>query len=228
MLETIMQLDSRGIVPFGNESAENYARRGAATLTGAMQLKVEYPLGQEAHILGKTTMYNAKRVIMPPGAAAEMKEKFRADISWIPVFEAELGFHSHIAGEAADLYRNGQSIPALICCEATKQTLLHEAMHAVRGFADYANNKAFEEAVADEGRFTIQGFNAVFARWRNALIVRAARKRLEDCTGENAGYVLLRLTKPEMMALTRAGNPVGYLRDLSCLRHRIIKERLGL
>lgn len=223
MLEIMLRLDSKGIVPCDNYSTDDYIRHGTAMFHEAMQLKVESPLGQAVRVAG----YDAERVVMPREAADKMKSVFRTDISWLPVFSTGVLGHTGLAasmGREIDLYRNGIRVPALLYADGDNSTLLHEARHFVHSFA-MQQSDAFEEAVADYGSFTLQGFSNLFARWKNASVVRDARKRLEDCTGPNAGYVLLRLTKPEMMALTRSSSPLRYLKDLDCLRHQIIKEK---
>jgi len=51
---------------------------------------------------------------------------------------------------------------------------------------------------------------------------------LEDKFGDKAGHILIRLTPPEVNMTASSKEPVNHLKEWGCMRHEIIRERMGL
>ena len=142
--------------------------------------------------------------------------------SWLPVYKMPMQWNT--SGYCCEVSLGGVRIPVLFFHRLFNNpysTIQHEAIHAVRYFVSYSRFKMFEEAIADYNEL---GFlrNSVFT------CDTESKKRLEDKFEDKAGHILIRLLPPEIYAIASSKEPERLLKDWGCMRHRIIRERLGL
>lgn len=218
MLEDTLKLDYAGIIALEKETEAEYIHRGKNVLQKADEIKDDFDF-----IYRQTKRMPKKRIEFPSAVSENMAKVFGVNTSWMAIYRMK--WWSGSFGLCCVAYSGGVSIPILFydgtpcmtCC-----TVQHEAIHAVRKFVSYSRFPNFEEAMADYNEI---GF---FKKFRPSLAIRKAREKLEDKFGEKAGHVLIRLTPPEVYALASSKEPVQHLKEWGCLRHEIIRERLGL
>ncbi|MFH1064931.1 MAG: hypothetical protein V1734_00290 [Nanoarchaeota archaeon] len=219
MLEDTLKLDYAGIIALEKETETEYIRRGKNVLEQADKINDDFEY--------KSTLVNIKskkRVGFPAKVSENMKEVFGIDNSWVPVYN--MGVQWNASGYCCEAYLGGTRIPVLFYHRFFGKgcsTIYHEAIHAVRNFVSYSRFQRFEEAMADYNEIALWPKN-----FKPSLAIRKARKRLEDKLGDKAGHVLIRLTPPEVYMIASSKEPLTHLKEWSCLRHEIIKEKSGL
>lgn len=220
MLEDTLKLDYAGIICLEKETETEYIRRGNNVLGKADKIKDDFDL-----IYRNTGRMPKKRVEFPAVVSESMKQIFGVNPSWMPLYRIKW-FSSDSFGLCSDAYSGGVAVPVIFydgtpCMKHS--TIRHEAIHAVRQFVSYSRFMNFEEAIADYNDIKLWP-----KKFRPSLAIRKARKRLEDKFGDKAGHILIRLLPPEIYAIASSKEPEGLLKDWGCMRHEIIRERLGI
>lgn len=220
MLEDTLKLDYQGIIALEKETEREYIHRGKNVLEKADEIKDGSNCGYSS------TLYYLKpkkQMNFPAEVSENMVQVFGLNPSWIPVYK--MGIQPEDSGYCGEAYLCGARIPLIFYHRFFGKgcsTIRHEAIHSVRMFVSQSRFPNFEEAMADYNEI---GF---FKKFRPSLAIRKAIKRLEDKFGDKAGHVLIRLTPPEVYAIASSKEPLLHLKELGCLRHQVIRERLGL
>lgn len=222
MLEETLRLDSKGIIPCGDETEKNYIKRGWNLLSAAARVS-SYTLDK---IESSTHIKPREQIGFPAEVSESMLEVFGLDPSWLPVYRTGTTFS--FSGDSSFVYSENPEVPVIFYSSFFRTipyaTILHEAVHAVRSrFVHLPGVKNFEEAMADYGDLGI--FRGKF---RKSLVVRSVKKKLEELFGPKAGRIMIRLLPPEIYLLDSSEHPAKNLKEWSTLRHKIIKERLGI
>ncbi|MFA5887423.1 MAG: hypothetical protein WC852_01810 [Candidatus Nanoarchaeia archaeon] len=219
MLEDTLKLDYAGIICLEKETETEYIRRGNNVLRKADEIKDDFDL-----VYQQTAKRPKKRVEFPAVVSENMKQLFSIDNSWVPVYNMKYKFNTY--GYCSSVYSDKIKVPVIFyrgTFIGKYGTMQHEAIHAVRKFVPYLRFKGFEEAFAEYTELALWP-----KKFMPSLAIRKARKNLEDKFGDKAGHVLIRLLPPEIYAIASSKEPERLLKDWGCMRHKIIRERLGL
>lgn len=221
MLEDALKLDYAGIIALEKETELEYIQRGHNILRKADEIKRDGICAFVSNIFDKKIK---TMVEFPSAVSRNMAQVFGVNPSWVPVYQ--MGIQWGYSGYCGEIYSGGIRTPLILYnSHFTKgySTIQHEAIHAVREFVSYSRFKNFEEAIADYNEIALWP-----KKFKPSLAIRKARQKLEDKFGDKAGHILIRLTPPEVYAIASSEEPVTHLKEWGCLRHRIIRERLGM
>ncbi|MBU2638346.1 MAG: hypothetical protein KJ955_05205 [Nanoarchaeota archaeon] len=227
MLEKLLELDEKGIIAKPHWNEARYLDEGNAILEAARKLVVtdEYSRGFRAK---HGVLINNRGVV--PWQIAEMLQKdFRTNVAWMPVFYSDNLFGDSGWAVDTDNINGMRSVPAVVIFGGgSSMTIHHECIHLMRNFVNYGMHKEFEETFANY--LNVHNYTALlpFDKYSNERAICRARDRLDEAVGMWAGYALARLTPPEVRRIGSARNPFMHLKGMNGLRHRIIKERIGL
>lgn len=220
MLEGALELDYSGIIALEKETEAEYIRRGKNVLRKADEIK------RDGIFEYSSTLYYVKpkkQMKFPAEVSGSMEKQFGVSPSWIPVYK--MGIQWGTSGYCGEVRSGGSRVPVIFFQRFLfngYSTIQHEAIHAVRTFVSYSRFSGFEEAMAD---YLDMGF---FKKFKPSLAIRKAKKKLEDRFGEKAGHILIRLLPPEIYGIASSKEPERLLKEWGCLKHRIIRERMGL
>ncbi len=220
MLEETLKLDYAGIICLEKETETEYIRRGNNVLEQADKIKKDSDFEYSST---RVQIKPKKRIEFPEKVSENMARVFGVNPAWVPVYK--MGIQWSTSGYCCEVCSGGANVPVTFYHRFFNNpysTIQHEAIHAVRYFVSYSRFKMFEEAIADYNEL---GF---FKKFKPSLRIRKARKKLEDKFGDKAGHILIRLLPPEIYAIASSKEPERLLKDWGCMRHEIIKERLGL
>ncbi len=227
MLEKLLKLDEKGIIakPWWNE--ERYVAEGSAILEAAPMLEVTEEYRQAFRKRHGALVYHRGNV--PERVAEMLRSEFKTEVAWMPLLYSDSGVWD--SGWAVDTGNiNGiDNTPAVVLFPGgSDMTIHHECVHIVRNFVNYRMYKDFEETFANY--LNVHDYTAFlpFDKFSNKRVICKARDRLEQAIGIWAGYALIRLTPPEIRRIGSAKNPFMHLKSMNELRHRVIKERLGV
>ena len=239
MLEEFLSFDRRGIIPLDSECEPEFFFRARALEYAAS----EYSDSRIAENVKQEFGYNIISGIEQhrmEDAVSDVKKAYGFDLGWIRGYYAEL--------PVGDLKQSPEGLPfydnlvfgQMLACNSEREylvpnvllvnaiftesefyqpvldkTIRHELIHSARNTLPILSRSAelFEEDIANS-----LGENP-------AEIILSAREKLEKRFGNNAGYVLGRLSFSEIQKLR---NPLQMLKKGKNLRHRIMAEKLRL
>jgi len=228
MRQESLYFDDKGMIVPDDMSEEEYISEAKLVLEASEKFELNDEIS--GMIRSATGIEPKKAFRMLKSVADEVKQVFRTDLSWVVT----------ITGGSSDPLKMGISkwmgctyegrhvhVPVILFLHGMG-VLFHESVHILRTFYKEKDN-AFEEAFAfynvSEPRHGNFDDGVLSDR---KLVITAARKTLEGVLGDNASYALARLSRDEVYGIINAPNALGYLKGLDCLRHRIVKERLGI
>lgn len=229
MLEELLMLDAKGIIAPDMAEEANYINAGNLILEASAHFELlDEIIGRVKEVSGVSI---TGRSLIPNAVLQDIEKTFKAGLSWVPAASGVSAKQNVMAVTAkVGITYSGMNIPMplIVNVSGDFEVLFHECVHVLRHFTNSHNN-AFEEAFA-----SYRICNPLHEMFDESLlasekhVINEARKRLEDSIGNNAHYALIRMSRQETYNLFFSGNPLDYLRGLNLLRHRIVKERLGL
>ncbi|MBU2638345.1 MAG: hypothetical protein KJ955_05200 [Nanoarchaeota archaeon] len=228
MKKALFLLDEKGIIAPDTAAEEDYVNLGNLILETADNFMMND--GFNELFLNEGIKADAA-FRMPPPVAMLLKRVFRTDLSWVVVVPgAYMDPEPTALATRLPCMSKGRAmeLPIISYFHGGEHILFHEGIHVTRSFIN-SGDAAFEEAFANYiVPHPVHKMVETELLYDNKLVIDDAKKKLEDVIGGNAAYALVRLLKDEVYALKDSSDALGYLKGLNCLRHRIVKERLGL
>ncbi|MFA5084701.1 MAG: hypothetical protein WC475_05000, partial [Candidatus Paceibacterota bacterium] len=165
-------------------------------------------------------------------AADQIYSVFKTGLSWLAVISAKSSNHID-AGRATcvpyTINNTGIMLPVTLYMKGGVEVLVHECIHTIRGHIAKHENLAFEEAFANY--CVVNPEHAAVDKlelFEKKILLSTMRKKLEDKLGDNASYVLVRMSKEEVYGIRDSSDVLNYLKGLDTLRMKIVKEKLGI
>lgn len=221
MLEETLKLDYAGIICLEKETETEYIRRGNNVLEKADEIKRDGIFEYSSIFF---YVKPKKQMKFPAEVSGNMEKLFGVNLSWLPVYK--MGIQWDTSGYCGEARLGGFRVPLIFYHRFLfngYSVIRHEAIHAVRTFVSYSRFQAFEEAMADYNEIALWP-----GKFKPSLAIRKAKKRLEDKFGDKAGRILIRLFPPEIYSIASSKEPERLLKEWGCMRHMIIRERLGI
>ncbi|MFH1064930.1 MAG: hypothetical protein V1734_00285 [Nanoarchaeota archaeon] len=230
MLEALLDMDSKGIIaPDMADNEDNYIDYGLNVLEASACFGIDDDIRK---LFAKQGITIGNCYGMLPPVVDQIYSVFRAGMSWLPVISAKSPNPLN-AGRATCVpyVINGAGImlPVTLYFKGGIEVLAHECIHTIRGHIAGHDNVAFEEAFANY--FVINPEHAAVDKIElieKKILLSTVRKKLEDKLGDNASYVLVRMSKDEVYGVRDSADAVEHVKGLDTLRMKIVKERLGL
>lgn len=229
MLEELLMLDSKGIIAPDMAEEANYINAGSLILEAC----AHFELSDE--IIGRVKKDSGisitGRSLVPNAVLQDIEKTFRAGLSWAPAasgISENKGVRATTAKIGITYLEKYIHVPLVINVCGGFDVMFHECIHAIRHFTNNHNNP-FEEAFAfyrdgNPAHELFDGFQLASEKY----VINGAKKKLEDAIGGNAPYALIRMSRQDTYNLFFSYKPMDYLKGLNLLRHRIVKEKLGI
>lgn len=229
MLEQLLMLDALGIIAPDMAEEANYINAGNLILEASANFEIFEEITERIKE-GSGVSIDGKSLIPYP-VLHDIEKTFNADLSWVPAVSGVSGDPTIKAVTAkVGITYSGMYVhlPLIINISGSFGVLFHECIHTIRHFTNNHNN-AFEEAFASYGIDNpSHGMFNDLEITAEKYAIDTARKKLENAIGDNAPYALIRMSRQETYDLFFSESPMEYLRGLNLLRHRIVKEKLGI
>ncbi|HII16083.1 MAG TPA: hypothetical protein HA362_07265 [Nanoarchaeota archaeon] len=228
MRASALEIDEKGIIAQDADSEDDYINLGQLILETSANFVINDGI-RELFLDEGITANTAFR--MPPPVAMRLKHIFKTDLSWVVVvpgtykepWPTGLATRVPCAIEGREL-----EMPIIFYFCGGDMMIFHEGIHIMRSFFNL-QDRAFQEAFAKYGipnpTHKLVADGLMRSRTR---VIDTARKKLEDHVGDNARYALSRLSRDEIYNVCYAPAAFSYVKSLDSLRHRIVKERLGI
>lgn len=171
------------------------------------------------------------RRLVPNAVLQDIEKTFRAGLSWVPSASG-ISEDKRIMATTAKIgityLEKYIHVPLVINVCGGFDVMFHECIHAIRHFTNSHNN-AFEEAFAfyrieSPSHYMFDGGILASEKY----VINEAKRMLEDAIGNHAHYALVRLSRQDTYNLFFSNKPLDYLKGLNLLRHKIVKEKLGI
>ena len=230
MKKASLFLDSQGIVaPDRADNEDYYIDYGLNVLDISASFNIDDCIRKA---FAKDGIALEKCCSLLPPAADRIYSVFKTGLSWLAVISAKSS-NPRDAGRATCVPYAVNNVrillPVIVYMDGGVETLVHECIHTIRAHIARHENLAFEEAFANycvaNPEHAAVGKLELFEK---KILISTMRKKLEDKIGDNASYVLVRMSKEEVYGAWDSSNALDYLKGLDTLRMRIVKERLGL
>lgn len=226
MRASALEIDGKGIIAQNNDEEESYVNLGNLILEASENFRINDDI--KSLFLEEDIKANAA-FRMPPPVANHLKHIFKTDLSWVVVVPGiykepwRMGLSTRLP---CSIDNNKLEMPIIFYFNGEDGLLIHEGIHTIRSFIR-SGESAFEEAIAMHGIPNPSHRLVEDNLMRSRIgIIDIARKKLEDTVGDNAMYALARLSRAEVYNICYA--PSSYFKSLDCLRHRIMKEKMGI
>lgn len=234
MLEALLDMDSKGIIVpdyYGLHSSYQFVIfwAGAFEYLKTNNSSEEIISNAEAKL---RWISNLARTKIPSSVTSKIRRNFNTDISWVPLFSADplVLTRGVQLNYKLDINSIEGVIPYIVYTDADRKrnTYLHESIHLIRNNI-LPLDKAFEEAFANYYKWLPRHSECDTKEMRaDKKLIKQAERKLWWEIGGNAGYVAIRLNKREIMQINKSSKPLECLKEWKCVRHQVMKERLGL